>query len=354
MGSDGSATGGSRQQPNARYLTVTPSAAGRLPPPLRSVSSCLLDFYHECVDNGGWARVLYDTHDGLEKLTIIRRIPPTPAPSTAAPPATRKPGRQASTRRRERNKRRREAWSERRIPRSQLSLHTPATDDISATAKPATSGQAAPPATNTPPSPTVPPTPPQPAPPSPASPPPSLCKLPLQASPSPAPSPQPAPPSRKRAKTVSEATRSSSRAAVLAKKRQIPQLDGCLSPPISPSQPASRPLAPSALANSPPSQDQQPTSSLPVPDTTAPAPSPSSLPPSSPADQPSPVPMTSSAAMPPSLNSAAEIPTSNSPGYTLVFKWCPNCNNNLIDSRDFECLACQDRRYYYSLDYKEE
>ncbi len=55
MGSDGSATGGSRPQPNARYLTVTPSAAGKLPPPLRSVSSRLLDFYHECVDNGGWA-----------------------------------------------------------------------------------------------------------------------------------------------------------------------------------------------------------------------------------------------------------------------------------------------------------
>jgi hypothetical protein len=54
------------------------------------------------------------------------------------------------------------------------------------------------------------------------------------------------PPPRKRAKTVSEATWSSSRAAVLAKKRQIPQLDGCLSPPISPSQPASRPPAPSA------------------------------------------------------------------------------------------------------------
>jgi hypothetical protein len=85
---------------------------------------------------------------------------------------------------------------------------------------------------------------------------------------------------RKRAKTVSEATRSSSRATVVAKKRQIPQLDGCLSPPISPPQPASRPPVPSALANLPPSQVQQPTSSLLVPDTTAPAPLPSSQPPS--------------------------------------------------------------------------
>jgi hypothetical protein len=91
MGGDGSATDGCRQQQKARYLIVTPSAAGGLPPPLRSVSSRLLDFYHEYVDNGGWARVPYDTHDGLEKLTIIRRIQPTPAPSTAAPPAPCKP-----------------------------------------------------------------------------------------------------------------------------------------------------------------------------------------------------------------------------------------------------------------------
>jgi hypothetical protein len=43
------------------------------------------------------------------------------------------------------------------------------------------------------------------------------------------------------------------------------------------------------------------------------------------------------AASPPSLNSAAETLSLNSPGYTLVFtcKWCPNCNSNLIDSRDF-------------------
>jgi hypothetical protein len=182
MGGNGSATGRCRQQQKARYLTVTLSAAGRLPPPLRSVSSRLLDFYHECMDNGGWARVLYDTRDGLEKLTIIRRIQPTPAPSTTAPPATRKPGRQASARRWERDKRRKEA-----------SLHTTATDEISATAEPATSGQAAP-AANTLPSPAAPPTPPKPAPLSPVPPPPPLSKAPQQAPPSPATPPQPAPP----------------------------------------------------------------------------------------------------------------------------------------------------------------
>jgi hypothetical protein len=362
MGGDSSATDGCRQQQKARYLTVTPSAAGRLPPPLRSVSSRLLDFYHECVDNGGWARVLYDARDGLEKLTIIRRIQPTPAPSTAAPPATRKPGRQASARRRECDKRRREAWAERRTHRSQPSLHTPATDEISATAEPATSSQAAP-AANTLLSPASPPTPPQPAPPSPVPPPPSLSKSPQQALPSPVTPSLPAPPPRKRAKTVSEATWSSSRAAVVAKKRQIPQLDGCFSPPISPPQPASRSLAPLALANSPPSPVQQPTSSLPGPDTTEPAPNPAPepapQPPSSPAGLPTPAPTTSSAASPPttsppSLNSAAETLSSNSPGYTLVLKLCPNCNNNLINSRDFECHACQDCRYYCSLDDDEE
>ncbi len=83
MGGDGSATGGCRQQHNAHYLIATLSVASGLPPPLRSVTSRFLDFYHECVDNGGWARVLYDTRDGLEKL-IICRIPPrlllTPLP----------------------------------------------------------------------------------------------------------------------------------------------------------------------------------------------------------------------------------------------------------------------------------
>jgi hypothetical protein len=141
MGGDGSATGGCRQQQNACYLTATPSAAGRLPPPLDSVTSRHLDFYHKCVDNGCWARVLYDVRDGLEKLTIVRRILPMPAPSTA-PPAKRKPGCQASDRRRARDRRRREVWAESRLYRSQSRLHTPAAEETSATAETATTGQA--------------------------------------------------------------------------------------------------------------------------------------------------------------------------------------------------------------------
>jgi hypothetical protein len=41
------------------------------------------------VDNGGWARVSYNMLDGLEKLTIVRRI--LPAPTIATPLAKRKP-----------------------------------------------------------------------------------------------------------------------------------------------------------------------------------------------------------------------------------------------------------------------
>jgi hypothetical protein len=169
--------------------------------------------------------VLYDTCDGLEKLTIIRRITPTPAPNTAAPPAKCKPGRQASDRRRARDRRRREAWAERSRYRWQSSLHTPSiAEATSATAEPATTEPATP----------------------------------SKDAEDPQPTPHPAPPLRKRAKTLSEATRSSSRAAVLAKKRQIPQLDGCLLPPTSPPQPTSSPQAPLAPAPSPTSAAELP------------------------------------------------------------------------------------------------
>jgi hypothetical protein len=76
------------------------------------------------------------------------------------------------------------------------------------------------------------------------------------------------------------------------------------SPPTSPLQPASRQPAPSALANSSPS---------------------------------------SSAGQPPP-----------SPGYTIVFKWCPNGKTSLMDSREFECYSCQDRRYYCLIEHEEE
>jgi hypothetical protein len=199
-GGDGSASGGSRQQPqqNTRYLTAMPPAAGRLPPPLRSVTSCLLELYHKCVENDGWARVLYNVHGGLEKLTLIRNI--QPAPTVAAHPEQCKPGHQASDRRWTRDRRRREAWAARRLHRSQPCLHTTSiAEEESATAEPATARQAVSPVT-TPPSTTVLLTSPQLAPPplplplssQPAPPPPPISQSPQPALPLLAPLPQPA------------------------------------------------------------------------------------------------------------------------------------------------------------------
>jgi hypothetical protein len=238
MGGDGSAPGGSRHR-NITCLTATPSAAGRLPPPIRSVSSRLLDLYHECMDSGGWARVLYDARGGMEKFLFIRKIEPTPAPTVPAP--LHKHGCPASDRRRARDKQRREAWAARRRNCSQSCLHTQAAED-DITPRPASAGTAITYIANSPSSQALITSPPQlasMASPPPAAPPPAA---PLPASPSPVStpptvSPQPAPPPRKRAKTFSEATRASSRAAVIAKKQQIPQLDGCFSPPSPPSLP---------------------------------------------------------------------------------------------------------------------
>jgi hypothetical protein len=137
MDGDGSTSGvcWQQQQQNDCYLTAMLPAAGRLPPPLRSVNSRLLELYHECMDNGGWARVLYDAHWGLEKLTIIRGI--LPDPTIAAPTKKCKPGRQANDRRQAWDRRRREP--RRRLHSSQPCLHTPSTtEDDSPTAEPAT------------------------------------------------------------------------------------------------------------------------------------------------------------------------------------------------------------------------
>jgi hypothetical protein len=126
MGGEDSAPGGSRLR-DATCLTATPSAAGRTPPPTCSVTSRLLDLYRDCMDSGSWARVLYDACGGLEKLIFIRKIEPVSAPAAAAPP--HKNGRPASARRRAHDKRRREAWAERRRNRSQTRSHTSLTED---------------------------------------------------------------------------------------------------------------------------------------------------------------------------------------------------------------------------------
>ncbi len=337
MGGDGSAPGGSRLR-DATCLTATPSAAGRTPPPTCTVNSRLLDLYRECVDSGSWARVLYDARGGMEKIIFICKIEPAPAPAAAAPP--HKHGRPASARRRARDKRRREAWAERRRNRSQPRPHTPPMEDDN-TPKPASAGISITSAATSPSA--------QALQSQPASSPPIVSPPPI-GSPPPIVSPQPAPPPRKRVKTFSEATRSSSRAAVQARKRQIPQIDGCCSPPSPPLLPSpSTPCQPAIeFEDEPPLQSETSSALLTL---QAPAPpqvlllrrAPLQLVTAPGIRLPSP-----SAAQP------AETSSSSRSGYTLVMIWCPFCKKNLIDNLDFECYMCKEIRYYLSLQYEDE
>jgi hypothetical protein len=108
MEGESSATSGNRLN---NRLTAAPPAAGVNTPNTCSITACLLELYQECVENGVWVRVLYKARNGTEKLTFLRKT---------SPPSSRPPGRRpASERRRARDKRRREAWAERRRTRSQ-------------------------------------------------------------------------------------------------------------------------------------------------------------------------------------------------------------------------------------------
>jgi hypothetical protein len=117
------------------------------------------------------------------------------------------------------------------------------------------------------------------------------------------------------------------------------------SPPPSSSPSPSRSLTPSSASPSrPPSTPLDHVPALPptCPPTPPERPEPSPPAESAPASLPPPPP-------------AADLPTpSTSPGYTIVYLWCPNCKTSLMDNREFECYACQDRRYYYSVDYEQE
>ncbi len=54
-------------------LTATPSAAGTKLPTTCPVTTCLLELYQECVEKGVWSCVLYEVHDGMEKLTFLSK-----------------------------------------------------------------------------------------------------------------------------------------------------------------------------------------------------------------------------------------------------------------------------------------
>ncbi len=213
MGGDGSASGGCRQYNNT-CLTAMPSAACRLPPPLCSVTSCLLDLYRKCMDNGGWARVLYDSRGGMEKFIFIWKIQPSLSPTVPAPLLPNKPGCLASERRWSRDKRRREAWAERRCNRSQPRLHTQSMED-EVIARPATTGIATSPVATSPLPKAHPALPPQ------------LALLP------PTVLRQPAPPLRKWAKPTSKWLVHADVLRCWLKNRKIPQINGCCSPPLS-------------------------------------------------------------------------------------------------------------------------
>jgi hypothetical protein len=194
----------------------------------------------------------------------------------------------------------------------------------------------------------------------------------------------------------------------LSKKRQIPQIDGCCSPPSPPLPPSpSTPCQPATECEDDPPPEPETSTSLPTLQAPAPpqvllprrAPSPIVLAPPSPStpcqpatefeDDPPPEPEISSSlpalqapappqalsphrapsplvlapgisspapARPPAPSAArpAEISSTARSGYTLVMIWCPSCKKNLIDNHDFECYMCQERRYYLSLQYKDE
>jgi hypothetical protein len=214
MGSNGSAPGGRKQR---HGLTATPSAAGRTPPSLHPVTSRLLDLYHECVDSGGWARLLYDVRGGMEKLIIFRKIPPPPPPTVADPPSCKPKKKDA---RQARGGVHETAGGARPGPRGgDTALSPPLTHrQQQKTPVPLPRSSLKPPQVESSPQ---------------AKSSPQVESLP-QVEPLPAPSPPSAPPLRKRAKTHSEATHASSRASVLAKKQQIPQVDGCFLSPQTP------------------------------------------------------------------------------------------------------------------------
>jgi hypothetical protein len=71
---DSSSSNRGQQPQTTTYLTSTPSAAGRSTPPLRSVTSQLLDLYSEWVDSGRWTRLLYGANGRMKKLRFFCNV----------------------------------------------------------------------------------------------------------------------------------------------------------------------------------------------------------------------------------------------------------------------------------------
>jgi hypothetical protein len=70
MEGESTATSGSRLN---YMLTKTPSSAGTNPPSTCPVTASLIELYRECVKNSVWVCVLYEAHDGIERLTFLAK-----------------------------------------------------------------------------------------------------------------------------------------------------------------------------------------------------------------------------------------------------------------------------------------
>jgi hypothetical protein len=190
-----------------------------------SIAVRLHEIYQECLEHSSWARIVLETSS--ERISFSCRKPPTAAPF-------RKQGkkRPANAKRRERNRRRREEWLERRNNRSLTSPAPAASVPALPTAADATAATAASYAAVA--AVTVG----------------SYCAGTDKAVEAETATTPHANPPTKRPKVTAVATRASERLSDIAKRRNIPQLDGGFSPSDSSFEAFSPAPAPPALAQS--------------------------------------------------------------------------------------------------------
>jgi hypothetical protein len=97
-------------------MTATLSTASTPLPSHPLAVHRLLEIYQECLENGDSVKVSLDMHGGVERLPLSLKLPP-PCQTPVSQPLTCQRGKPVNERR-SRDKRRREAWIERRQIRS--------------------------------------------------------------------------------------------------------------------------------------------------------------------------------------------------------------------------------------------
>jgi hypothetical protein len=105
---DRSANSGNRP---SYEMTAMPTTAAGHHPPRPSVAHHLPEIYQECLENGDWVKVPLEVCGGVEPLSLSCRLPP---PATPVPAPHHQCGKQVNKRRRDRDRRQREACIERR------------------------------------------------------------------------------------------------------------------------------------------------------------------------------------------------------------------------------------------------